>query len=163
MELSYLSLLEERSYLIKSLKLHIKNDINTRKTYECSYIKNIEDFTEYEITELVDSIYSIIFYRDLEIVNLLSKIKELCHDQELSEAISHDQYPIHQIEINRLQHIVNEYIKKRIPIKFQTNYEKLIYYIYDLLENPYEDISDLITNIYIKSNEICDTISREIN
>ncbi len=161
--LQYLNLIEERKDLIKSLKLNIKDGLNIKKKYPRAayeYIKNLEDFKESEIDELVDSIYFIMVYSDVKIVNIISEIKELYHEQEISEAKSHDQYPIHQIKINILQYTVNEYIKDHIPPNFKSNYDYLIsYYIYDILEDPCEDISNLITNINIKSNQICDILT----
>ncbi len=158
---NYLTLIQERKELVKELKSVIKKDImKLQQMYKNHFIKNIEDFTESEIDEFVESIYVIIFKFDFEIVNLLNKIKELEFEQEIEEAKWHQQYPINQMEIDGLRPIITEYIKNNIPVKFQANNEYLLYYIYDILEETADiRFGELIRNINIKNNEICEMLS----
>jgi hypothetical protein len=146
--------MEERKELIKTLKHIIRDDINNVN----KYIHNINNIDNTDFDDIINSIYHLIFYPDFEIITFFNIIKYLAQEQEIEEAKWHQQYPMNLTEIKRLQYVIIEYIKKQIPIKYRTNYDNLIYYIYDLLEKPNEEISELITNINIKSNEICDNM-----
>jgi hypothetical protein len=146
--------MEERKELIKTLKDIIRDDINNVN----NYIHNINNIDNTDFDDITNSIYHLIFYPDFEIITFFNIIKDLEQEQEIEEAKWHQQYPMNLTEIKRLQYVIKEYIKKQIPIKYRTNYDNLIYYIYDLLEKPNEEISELITNINIKSNEICDNM-----
>lgn len=165
-ESKFLILKKERNELIDILKLYIKSNINTSTTtdvnsHKYDYIKNIDEYTESEIDDLVNSIYSIVVIQNLEIVNILKTIFELSYEQELQEAMSHGQYMKNETKINRLQIIIYEIIRKKLPIKFQSNKLLIENYIYDMLNNNNNiesQFSNLIININLKNNEICNLI-----
>ncbi len=146
--------MEERKELIKTLKDIIRNGINNVNNYKST----VNKIDEPDFDDITNSIYHLIFYPDFEIITFFNIIEDLAQEQEIEEAKWHQQYPINLTEIKRLQYVIMEYIKKELPDKFKTNYDNLIYYIYDLLEKPNEEISELITNINIKSNDICDNM-----
>jgi hypothetical protein len=146
--------MEERKELIKTLKDIIRDDINNVN----NHIHNINKIDHTDFDDITNSIYHLIFYPDFEIITFFNIIKDLAQEEEIEEAKWHQQYPMNLTEIKGLEYVIKEYIKKQIPIKYRTNYDNLIYYIYNLLEKPNEEISELITNINIKSNEICDNM-----
>jgi hypothetical protein len=146
--------MEERKELIKTLKHIIRNGINNVNNYKST----VNKIDESDFDDITNSIYHLIFYPDFEIISYFNIIEDLAQEQEIEEAKWHQQYPMNLTKIKQLEYVIVEYIKKQLPIKFQTNYDNLIYYIYDLLEKPNEEINELITNINIKSNEICDNL-----